>query len=362
MAQKIKRKLQKPGKGGSYSIYLPKEWVEKWLVFDENAEVVLIELGDHMVLSSPKKVKKKEISIKTENDKEVKNIILSTYVKGYEEIRLIKDNFNVGQQTIASTFLRQLPDVIPIIEEKEISYKSRVGYDMSEKRFEENLSLLFRKNSEIIEHTTKLLTYHANPQMVTHEIRMVYSIEEEDIDPLTFQMIRAFSNFAIPCENICDIQYYAMVGYILERIGDTLYGIAELVCDIYSIQKDEMNYPQKILIDKVTKALRDQKNSIPTTLVKFYIDTLKKSNMHLQSLEEIVYNKDGRKALSMGEEIKEFREEMEKKFLKEIENLQHNSEGYNTPPQVFIVGYRIRELLTYIESLCGRTNQFYFSK
>lgn len=95
----MERKLIKQG-SGSFTITLPKEWVES--VNLETEETVKLTIDGKYLIVSPKKETQKEkeirIDIQKFNERSIKNVLYQNYRRGYDVIKLKTDNEEIIQR------------------------------------------------------------------------------------------------------------------------------------------------------------------------------------------------------------------------------------------------------------------------
>jgi phosphate uptake regulator len=386
MENRMKKRLTKSGKG-AYSIYIPKKWLDTWVEEQKKKkEVYLLELDEHLLLSPVIKESKKSLSVDLKTTQEIRTLLLSSYVRGYQEVDIYSDRkFTNEQISEARGYIRLLDENLQVVAHDNcISYKSRNIENKIE--YSELFSNLFQKTVEVLELVSELLQfYDLNPQRAVHLIRMINCVEEEDIDRISFHIFRQMANLEMAVESFIDLEFLGLVADILERIGDTCIGIAGLVCDIYGIDRNHMHYPLEIL----EKEVESKKISIPDNLEelkKIYIQAIKEGCNYLNACRDTVMNKDGITAYYLKRETMNTRRKVETQIfeavsrlweearkenngkdkkekrnrVKEKEELQDTKQTMSNTLYVYQIGYRIRELINYIEGLAKRACLVYY--
>ncbi|MEM2899550.1 MAG: hypothetical protein QXT63_02055 [Thermoplasmata archaeon] len=385
MENRMKKRLTKSGKG-AYSIYIPKKWIDGWV--DEQKkkkEVYLLELDEHLLLSPVIKESKKSLSVDLKTTQEIRTLLLSSYVRGYQEVDIHSDRkFTNEQISEARGYIRLLDENLQVVANDNcISYKSRNIESKIE--YSELFANLFQKTVEVLELVSELLQYYdLNPQRTVHLIRMINCVEEEDIDRISFHIFRQMANLEMAVESFIDLEFLGLVADILERIGDTCVGIAGLVCDIYGIDRNHMHYPLEIL----EKEVESKKISIPNNLEelkKIYIQAIKEGCSYLNACRDTVMNKDGITAYHLKRETMNTRRKVETQIFEAVsrlweearkerngkdkkekrskeneEELQDTRQTMSNTLYVYQIGYRIRELINYIEGLAKRACLVYY--
>ncbi len=403
MENRVRKKLTKSGKG-AFSVYIPKRWIDGWVEEQKkDKEVNLVELDEHLLLSPVIKESKKRLAVDLKTSAEIRTLLLSSYVRGYQQVDIISERkFTNEQISEARGYIRLLDENLQMTaNDNMISYKSR----NAESKFDYSdlFVNLFSKTAEVLELVSELLTfYDMNPQRTVHLIRMINSVEEEDIDRISFHIFRQMANLDMPFDSFIDIEFLGLVSDILERIGDTSVGIAGLVCDIYGIDRNHMHYPLEIL----EKEVESRKITIPDNLVelkKIYIQAIKDGCMYLQACRDTVMKKDGISAYHLKRELMDLRRGVETQIFEAVarlwEEIGKEKEGKGHRPSkgdakdkdkaragwdakdvketremqekdpkksmqttlyMFQIGYRIRELTNYIEGLAKRACLVYY--
>ncbi|MEW5760301.1 MAG: hypothetical protein AB1779_06010 [Candidatus Thermoplasmatota archaeon] len=357
----IRKRVTRVG-SGAYSIYLPKKWIEDWCEKQkESMEVELLTLGEHLIVSPIVRKMEKEIDAKLENIEEAKYALISSYINGYENFKLnsrerLKEEVICG----AMAFTRSLDEnIVARVSENSIACTMRAQAQLP--TYKDLLSLLFDRNLDIIEMAKEILFYYElNPNRTLHIMKMVYSIEEEDIDRLTYQILRLLVNLQVQVNSLSELYFLCLVSDVLERIGDALIGIVELVCELYGINKEHLSYPIEILEKEL------HINEVPSQqeMKKLYIDTLEMCIEELTKAKKIVLERNGYEALAFSKAAAELRIKFEKELFSAVSKIRLEKSSAKDKRKVLTIlkiGHRLRELITRIESFGKRTAQFYYS-
>jgi len=359
------KKLTKTG-SGTFAIYLPKEWVKTFMTEkDGDAQetyVYLKPLERALLITPPAKNVVKEIPMKDLGKREIKQALISGYVRGYASFT-INTPVQMSEESIleARNVMRFLDEnLITDTEEHKIGFTDRFG----EKEFnlDEALALLFDRVHDAMNLALEILTYFdLNLERTVHLMQMLAAIEDHDIDRGVYQIMRNISKLNFKFKNFLELNYIVLVNDILERLGDSSIGVAELMCDIYGIERKHISYPFEIIKKEMQVPVFPD---CVSELKEEYIRAAKECVEILPKIKEYVQNKDGKSSLKLKIMISEARVNTEKRIF-EIQSRIKFPRPENKERGVLLstlqLAHRVREFQTRLESICEQTALFWYA-
>ncbi len=327
-------------------------------------EVTMFNLGNHLVITPMINQMKKHIAIEEEAFDRLRHIILSSYVRGYSELDVECEKLSYKQIEAARKYMRLLDEkLIPTTTEEQIAFRSQLTAKPMEGDVNELLSILFTKTEESLRLSSELMSFFdLNPDRAVHRLKLIYALEHEDIDRLTYQVYRRLANFELPTDKLADLYYLVLIVSTLERIGDTLFSMAGFICNIYGFDREKLDYPLELLRNEVRKddlVLPD--SFLP--LKRLYSQSMKEARQLLAEARPIVMERDGVLAYDYKKKVRDYRFRFEDDNFELTDPLKYKISDKDSSMMhlhTIRLGYRIRELLRYIESLGKRTCLFYY--
>lgn len=359
-AIRTRKRISRAGSGG-YSIYLPKQWINSWTEEQNKDRLVdMIGLGDHLILTP--KIARKRISVSSEemSNYELKQYIVSSYVNGADEFRLTSNRLSDSLIGESRNIIRLLDEnLTPGSTNFEISYsnQSNIVHDT-----DTLFNLLFDKVTEGENLAIDLLTcFDVNPKKGIQILRLMYALEEEDIDRLAFQTLRTLARCDSSSRTISDLNVKWMATDSLERIGDNLYAIAGLVSASYGLEREMLQYPVEYLQEHVLKdGARVPKDM--AGLKEHCVMDMRTCSVTLHKVKEMILKRDGRKATESSKDICEYRHRRERDYWKNLGRLSRlSSEVMNSVSWWSMIERRIGEMLYLTEGMTKRAGLVYFA-
>ncbi len=356
------KRISRAGSGG-FSIYLPKQWINGWL--DEQVagkEVDMFSLGDQLILTPRLSTKRMSVSAGAMTRDELKEYIVSAFIKGADEFRLESSALSEALIGESRNIVRLLDEnLVPASNDDAISYANRPAIVHETNAL---LSLLFDKVAEGEGLASDLLnSFDINPDKGIQILRLMYSLEEEDIDRVAFQILRNLSKCEPSSRTLTELNLKWTTADALERIGDTLYAVAGLVCESYGLERDELQYPVEYLQEHaLTKdfAIPDHIHC----LKEQFVADMNECSESLLKVKEAVLARDGKAALEQSHVISCYRLRMEKEFWENASKLTRPfslREG-----SAFLlcnrIASRVREILFLTDGLAKRAGLVYYVK
>jgi len=292
------RKIQKIG--SSYYLSLPKTWVEK-LKLDKGAEInIELDKNGRLNILPPKTVLKEEREITLNLDKDIDKKILSYYLLGYDNIRIISKN------KISKEEREKIDNIIKKLSGVEIFDESHTQILIQSLINEESIDpikIIHKMNSLSSTIYVDVIKSLINKE----EIHISLNEREKEIDKLYFLLVRQIRSIITKpyLLNKLNLTYIdcldlRIAGLIIEKISDEAIKLSEKV----------------------------KKNGINN------VNALNKIVINLQKLQEKALISLLKKKPSHIEEIK-----------KEIENISNQLNSLSIPPQIINSLQNICELI-----------------
>jgi len=356
---KARKRISRAGSGG-YSLYIPKQWIKSWTdEQNKDKEVDMFSVGDQLVLTPKIMIRSMRASAGGMSNYELKQYIVSSYVNGADEFILNSDRLSDSLIGESRNIIRLLDEnLVPGLNTNEVSYSNRsdVIHDT-----DALCSLLFDKVIEGENLAVDLLTYlDVNPNRTIQILKIMYALEEEDIDRIAFQALRKLSKFDSSSRTLSDLNVKWMAADSLERIGDNLYAIACLVSSSYGLEREMLQYPVEYLEEHAMKnGVKVSKNI--AGLKEHSVSDMKTCSQMLQKVKEIILTRDGKRAAGFSKEINEYRQKREREFWEKLVILPPLShDGKQCVFLCNMIEARVRETLYLIEGMTKRAGLVYF--
>ncbi|MEM4293574.1 MAG: hypothetical protein QXJ27_05355 [Thermoplasmata archaeon] len=357
------KRLTRTG-SGTYAIYLPKEWIKR-VFSDREKEECLISLRileKAILILPPAKNVENKLKLQKPDKRETKQALISAYVNGFSHF-LLEAEEGLNEESIleARNVMRFLDEtLVTSTDEHKIEFTDR--FVEKEFNIEEAISLLFDRVQDAMNLAHEILTYFdLNPERTIHLMQMLAAIEDRDIDRGVYQIIRNLSKLNFKFGSFIELNYTVLINDILERLGDSSIGIAELMCDIYGIPRAHLNYPYEILMKEF------QKPRFPECVAELkeeYLRAVHHCIQILPKIKEYVQRRDGKTSLKMRAEIAMERVNTEKRIF-EIQSRIKFPKAGNIERNVLLstlqIAHRVREFQTRLESICEQTALFWYA-
>lgn len=365
-------KLQQTG-DGSYYVYLPKAVVRgkgltKGEFIDISQSKASLVLSPDSLNWSNRRRKEREFKV-SEDAYDLEWRIMSAYLSGSLRARFSRSDgsdFSENQITVANEVIQKLRGIESSINQKELEFVDIMNYENA--NLYDEVRRMFRVIRAILEQNRTLLRSFRLFGVVADSLHRHWTFEKEQINPISFYIHRIASVqlqfpdlFSKTIQNPIDSQHVSIITYILERIGDAIFGMAESICKIYLSELTTVEllaYPSSYIEGQISSndiALRNTLNIIEKPMSFFLMKNRELSKMFEDS-EQIVCSKDAFEGLHLRKSIKKWREQ----FDRDMVNAIGKTNNINVLQGISSIGFRFRELSTYIESLASRTCQFYY--
>lgn len=368
-----KIKLQQTG-NGTYYVYLPRTLTENKNL--KKGEFIDVFETETSILLSPaslswafRRAKKAEFKV-SESPEDLEWKIMSSYLSGILHARFHRidgKDFSAKQITTANEVIQKLRGIESTINQKELEFVDVVDYENV--NIYDEIKRMFKVLKAMLEQNRTLLRSFKQLTVVADSLHRHWTFEKEQINPISFYIHRIISVklhfpdlFVKTIAEAVDCQHAAIIAYILERIGDVIFGMAEAILQIYAPDVNTDNllaFPPSY----IEKQLKQRFASLGNIFAKmedpmhyFLQKNIELARM-LDESEKIVCLKDAASGLNLRKNIEIWRAD----FDQEIVDIVNNINEVSLLKSIFPVAFRLRELSTYIESLSSRTCQFYYS-
>jgi len=354
------KKISRAGSGG-YSIYLPKKWISGWSEEQkESREVEIRKVGEHLILTPKINRRSYKGVSRGESRDELIYHVLSAYINGVDDFRIIQDGLNDMEMGEIRNTMRFLDENLSVrTEEGTIEYENRpvVTYDVSHL-----LPLLFEKVIEAENLAADLINdCDSNPKRCIHIMRMMHGIEKEDVNRLTLQVFRNLSMFRGPLRSFIDVNFMWSSANMLEIIGDALFGIVQVVCRCYGLDPNELQYPAEYLEGKIKEDF-EVLGEAEKLRMQLVID-MREAAIMLDKAREAIISGDGRGAFEYKDEIREQVRAMESEMADGIGDFCASCQDEKIPfLPVMLMSIRAREIMYLTKSLTKRAALVYFNE
>ncbi|MEM3564671.1 MAG: hypothetical protein QXR19_15675 [Candidatus Jordarchaeaceae archaeon] len=363
-------KLQQTA-GGTFYLYLPKMMTEKKNL--QKGDLIEVSETETSIVLSPvslglpnRRRDIKEFNV-SEDPEDLEWKIMSSYLSGCLHARfqrLDKKEFTAEQITTANNTIQQLRGIESAINQKELEFIDVIDYE--DINLYEEIERMFRVLKAMLDQNRTLLRSFKFFDVVADSLHRHWTFEKEQVNPISFFIHRVtsielqFPNLFIKAmKEPVDCQHVAVITYILERIGDVIYGMGQSIAQIYaprSAPEILLTYPPSYIKEQIFSQMDSSKNileNIEKPMMYFLSKNIELSQM-FENSENIVCYKNAKEGLNLRKKIKAWREN----FDQEIVHIAKDLNDVFLLQRIFPIAFRLRELSTYIESLSSRTCQF----
>lgn len=361
MPSRHRKKVTRSGKG-AFSLYLPKKWIDGWSQEQRKDRVVdLIQIDEYLIVAPAKRGKAKSVLLENGSTDAVKQFLLSSYARGYEAADIRSNHFTDEQICGARSFARLLDEKLILdITEKRISYGKDFGVTIDMPSVTQMQRLQFEKLLESLRLCHELLQYFDhNRRRTVHLLRMLRTLEEEDLDRMAMQIMRRAARMEILFDSFADLYYVVLTTDLLEKTGDSVYGIARCICRLYSLDEERLLFPLEALVKEVSPPER-----LPQSmegLREVYLESLRKAEDLLRSVTDMTLERRGREAYEFMEQLSAFRGNLGKEMSAAMRNLPFGEENERGRIiQIMQVGHYINAIATFLEEFARQTALFYY--
>ena len=365
-------KLQQTG-DGSYYVYLPKMLIrgknlKKGDLVDVSESTASIILSPASLSWSNRRKEETEFKVSEKPD-DLEWKIMSAYLSGCLRARfsrLDEKGFSENQITIANEIIQGLRGIESSINQKELEFIDIVDYENV--NLYDEVRRMFRVIRAILEQNRTLFRSFRLLRVVADSLHRHWTFEKEQINPISFYIHRIVSVqlqfpdlFMKTIQNPVDCQHVSIITYILERIGDVIFGMAESACQIYvpkTVTMDLLTYPARYIENQISSnnvVLKDVLNAIEKP-VSFFLEKSTELSRMIEDSEKMVCSRDAVRGL----QLRTLMEKWRGQFDREIVDVIGKINNVAVLQKIFPIGFRLRELSTYVESLASRTCQFYY--
>jgi len=307
MPTKSRKRVTRSGKG-AFSLYLPKKWVDNWNEDQlQERKVDLLELDDHLIISPVRKNSSKSLSLNGGTDDEIRQFLLCTYVRGYESADLKSKEFSDKQMSAARSFMRLLDEkMILDISEDRIAYGRSFKVSLESPTISQMQRLLLEKIQESLRLAKELLEhFDENPTRAIHLLKMMRTLEEEDVDRMSMQIFRRASRMELRFNSFADLFFVVLTTDLLEKLGDGIYGIARSVCRFYGMDEEQLLFPTDVIEKDIlmenfsgSQAFEDMRRVI--------LSMLEECEVKLRDVMDHILERKGAESYQIMHELSEF--------------------------------------------------------
>lgn len=307
MPTKSRKRVTRSGKG-AFSLYLPKKWVDNWNEEQyKERRVDLLELDDHLIISPLRKNSSKSLSLNGGTDDEIRQFLLCTYVRGYELADIRSEKFADEQMSAARSFMRLLDEkMIMDISEDRIAYGRNFKVSLESPTISQMQRLLFEKIQESLRLSRELLEhFDENPTRAIHLLKMMRTLEEEDVDRMSMQIFRRASRMELRFDSFADLFFVVLTTDMLEKLGDSIFGIARSVCRFYGMDEGRLLFPLEV-IEKDVMVENFSTNQAFEDMRRLFITMLEECEVRLRKIMDYTLERKGAESYQIMNELAEF--------------------------------------------------------
>ncbi|MFP4170107.1 MAG: hypothetical protein ACLFUV_03685 [Methanomassiliicoccales archaeon] len=347
------KKVSRAGEGG-FSIYLPKGWIDGWGERQRSdRRLEMVSIGEQLILTPLFTHRSRSIHLDNAQKEEILYHILSSYINGVDDLSIHDDHLSEDLAGEMRGTIRFLDENLSIS-----AGRKEVGYENKQGSTQDVFSLfpqLFDKVIESERLATELMgRFDGDIRKTVHLLRMMYAIEKEDVNRLSFQIFRGMAECRLPAKSFVEMNYRWAVANMLELIGDNLYGLVESFCQALGIDPDELRYPQEYLMERVSgEGLSPL--AAHEGLRRQVAENLEISSAALEEAKDIILSKNGKAALEFEKRMRDHLDRMEGDLADSMENLH---EGGILP--ALSMAMRVRDLILLTKGLTKRAALVYF--
>jgi hypothetical protein len=363
MPSKSRKRVTRSGKG-AFSLYLPKKWIDEWSEEQSRERKVdLLEMDDHLIISPVRKSNTDSATISGGRVDEIRQFLLCTYVRGYEAAELNSKRFSDEQICAARNFMRLLDEnMILDVNEDRIGYGRSFKVNMESSTISQMQQLLFEKIQESMRLATELIQhFDTNPRRSLHLLKMMRTLEEEDIDRLAMQIFRRATRMEFRFDSFADLFFVVMATDLLERMGDGLFDIARSVCRFYDLDEERLLFPLDVILEDVDMEDIPVDPSLDD-MRQFQLSMMDECGSRLRDVMDLTIERKGREAYDRIQDLEEFNKSL-------AENLNLTAQGaFGTMDlgvrkallRMMEIGESIMEIGEMIRDLTKEIAMFYF--
>jgi len=363
MPTKSRKRVTRSGKG-AFSLYLPKKWVDDWCEEQSSERKVdLLEMDDHLIISPVMKNNSSSASLNGGRDDEIRQFLLCTYVRGYESADLTSNRFSDEQICAARSFMRLLDEkMILDVSEDRIAYGRSFKVSLESPTISQMQRLLFEKIQESMRLASELIQhFDDNPRRAIHLLKMMHTLEEEDVDRLSMQIFRRATRMEFKFDSFADLFFVVLTTDLMEKMGDSIFKIARSVCRFYDMKEDRLLFPLEVVVKDI------EVESIPVDqsfedMRQFHLSMLDECGSRLREIMDLTLERSGREAYERIQDLADFN-----KSLAENLNLTAQT-AFDTSDlrvrqallRMMEIGESIMEVGEMVEELAKEIAMFYY--
>jgi hypothetical protein len=351
------KRISRAGSGG-FSIYLPKRWMSDWTEEQmSKREVEMFEMGEKLILSPMMSRMGYDVRLEGRSQEELIYHVLSAYINGVDDFSMSHEGLTEIDAIEIRNIVRFLDENLSVrVEGDKVEYKNRpvAVHDVNNL-----LELLFDKLIEAENLAAELLNdCDTDREHSIHLMRMLYSIEKEDLNRLTLQIFRDLSKFRTPLRSLVDANFMWSAANMLEIIGDALFGLVSVICSIYGLKPDDLQYPSEYLEGRL-KERGGVLRGAEKLRMQLVID-LREAAMMLTKAKEAISSGDGEGAFAYKDEIRDQVRAMESELASGMGDFCNSCEGDRDFLPIMLMAIRVREVMYLTKSLTKRAALIYY--
>lgn len=358
-----RKRVTRSGKG-AFSLYLPKKWVDNWSeeqLVERNVDI--LELDDHLIITPSRKNNSRSVTLRGGTDDEVRQFLLCTYVRGYESADLKSKKFSDEQICAARSFMRLLDEnMILDISESKIAYGRNFKIDLESPKISQIQGLLFEKIQESLRLADDLIRhFDENPRRTIHLLKMMRTIEEEDVDRLTMQILRRATRVEIRSDSFADLFFVVLSTDLLEKLADSIFGIARSVLRFYGIDEKKLLFPLDVIVKDI-EVENIRMDGAFEDMRTFFISSLDECGVLLRKVMKLTLERKGGEAYQMMYDLAEFNKSLSEDFSiisSKVFKLGEGKKG-DYLLRMMELGRNIIEIGEMIEEIDKEIAMFYF--
>lgn len=358
-----RKRVTRSGKG-AFSLYLPKKWVDNWSeeqLIERNVD--MLELDEHLIITPSKKNNSRSIALKGGTDDEIRQFLLCTYVRGYESADLKSKKFSDEQICAARSFMRLLDEnMILDVSENKIAYGRNFKVNLEPPTISQIQGLLFEKIQESLRLADDLIKhFDENPRRTIHLLKMMRTLEEEDVDRLSMQIFRRATRMEIRSNSFADIYFVVLSTDLLEKLADSIFGIARSVLRFYGIDEKRLLFPLDVVVNDI-EVENIRMNGAFEDMRTFFLSSLDECGIRLRKVMELTLEKKGGEAYQMMYDLAEFNKSLSENFSIIFSKVFRSGDGMEGDSllRMMELGRSIIEIGEMIEEIAKEMAMFYF--
>jgi hypothetical protein len=215
----------------------------------------------------------------------------------------------------ARSFMRLLDEkMILDISEKRIAYGRSFKVSLESPTISQMQRLLFEKIQESLRLARELLEhYDENPTRAIHLLKMMRTLEEEDVDRISMQIFRRASRMELKFDSFADLFFVVLTTDMLEKLGDSIFGIARSVCRFYGMDEERLLFPLEV-IEKDVVVENFSTNQALEDMRSLFISMLEECEVRLRNIMDYTLEMKGGESYQIMNELTEFNKSLIKKL------------------------------------------------